>query len=230
MRASPKGAPSSRGRKVELRLVRDRQHYDEVVRAVLSARVSIWISTANVKDLHVEAEVGTRERARGRYVSLVSRLASLARAGVEVRVLHAGVPSGPFRASLTGAGATAGRGRLSMRRCPRVHLKMIAVDGAMLYLGSANLTGAGLGAKGDGKRNFEAGIVTDDDHLLDAMQATFERIWTGGECKACALRGECPLPLERLEGAPPGRPAFSRAKGAGDLPLPAGRLSPKKGA
>ena len=85
-----------------------------------------------------------------------------------------------------------------MKRCPRVHLKMIAVDGAALYLGSANLTGAGLGAKGDRRRNFEAGILTDDELLLDEMQGAFEAIWSGRECAGCALRSVCPAPLDGL--------------------------------
>jgi phosphatidylserine/phosphatidylglycerophosphate/cardiolipin synthase-like enzyme len=85
-----------------------------------------------------------------------------------------------------------------MRRCPRVHLKMIAVDGRSLYLGSANFTGAGLGAKGDGRRNFELGILTDDEAFLDEAQARFDRIWTGKECRGCALRGVCPRPLDTL--------------------------------
>ena len=85
-----------------------------------------------------------------------------------------------------------------MRACPRVHLKMIAIDGALLYLGSANFTGAGLGAKGDGRRNFEMGIVTDDEWLLDAAQARFDRIWRGAECAGCKLRGECAKPIETI--------------------------------
>jgi phosphatidylserine/phosphatidylglycerophosphate/cardiolipin synthase-like enzyme len=75
-------------------------------------------------------------------------------------------------------------------------MKMIAVDGALLYLGSANFTGAGFGAKSDGRRNFETGIVTDDELVLDEMQATFEAIWSGRRCGACQLRGECPAPLD----------------------------------
>ena len=31
--------------------------------------------------------------------------------------------------------------------CPRVHFKCIIVDGVKAYFGSANLTGAGMGAK-----------------------------------------------------------------------------------
>jgi phosphatidylserine/phosphatidylglycerophosphate/cardiolipin synthase-like enzyme len=75
----------------------------------------------------------------------------------------------------------------------------VIVDGELLYLGSANWTGAGLGAKGSGRRNFELGIVTDDGPLLDQIQELYERIWTGTECSACKLRDECPGPLADLE-------------------------------
>jgi phosphatidylserine/phosphatidylglycerophosphate/cardiolipin synthase-like enzyme len=79
-----------------------------------------------------------------------------------------------------------------------VHLKTVIVDGALLYLGSANWTGAGLGAKGTGRRNFELGIVTDDGPMLDQIQALYEEIWSGGQCKGCKLKQECPGPLALL--------------------------------
>lgn len=189
----PAERPPSLTRRVEITLLRDRAHYDELVmRAVAGARVSLWISTANVKELRVEAPVGTRARARGKYISILDLFDGLAARGVEIRLLHAGLPSRAFRAELQ----KRRRPPLVMRCCPRVHLKMIAVDGALLYLGSANFTGAGLGAKGEGRRNFEAGILTDDDVLLDEMQATFEDIWTGRACAGCRLRPECPAPLD----------------------------------
>jgi phosphatidylserine/phosphatidylglycerophosphate/cardiolipin synthase-like enzyme len=125
-------------------------------------------------------------------------LSELARAGVEVRILHGGEPSGPFRESLSKKTRPA---QLELRRCPRVHLKIVAVDGATLYLGSANFTGAGLGAKGDGRRNFELGVLTDDDVLLDAAQERFHRIWSGKECASCKLRDVCPKPLDGGPGA-----------------------------
>lgn len=188
----------SERRRVELRLIRDKAHYVEVVMgAIAKATVSVWIATANVKGLRVEAPVGTRARARGAYISVLEVLDGLAARGVELRMLHAGLPSRAFREDLK-AHPRLARGALAMRRCPRVHLKMIAVDGALLYLGSANFTGAGLGAKGDRRRNFEAGVLTDDDVLLDEMQATFDAIWTGRECRGCALRAVCPAPLDAL--------------------------------
>ena len=121
-------------------------------------------------------------------------LGGLADAGVELRLLHGARPSGPFAASLKRV--KLGK-QLDMRHCPRVHMKMVVVDGRYLYLGSANLTGAGLGAKGDGRRNFELGVITEDEQWLDEAQARFDRIFTGGECKGCTLRSKCPAPLDQ---------------------------------
>jgi phosphatidylserine/phosphatidylglycerophosphate/cardiolipin synthase-like enzyme len=184
-------------RTANVTLVADRAHYDEVIqRHVTSARVSLWVGTANVKELHLEAPVGTRARARGKYVSILQTFEELLARGVEIRILHGALPSGPFRAALARRRKLARA--LAMRRCPRVHLKMIAVDGRALYLGSANFTGAGLGAKGDGRRNFEMGFLTDDEAFLDEAQARFDRIWTGKECAGCAVRRLCPRPLDQL--------------------------------
>ena len=55
-----------------------------------------------------------------------------------------------------------------------------------------------LGAKGAGRRNFELGMLTDDDVWLDAAQERFDRIWSGRECKGCRLRGVCPKPIDTL--------------------------------
>lgn len=188
--------PPAAGRKAQVQLVVDREHYDGVVLGALSgARVSVWIATANLKDVHVEAPIGTRARARGRYLSITERFEELVRRGVEIRILHGAPPSRPYRESLARHRELA-RPAFEMKHCPRVHLKLVAVDGAYLYLGSANLTGAGIGAKGDGRRNFEMGLSTDDDLLLDAAQSRFERIWSGKECGACRLRRECPRPLD----------------------------------
>jgi phosphatidylserine/phosphatidylglycerophosphate/cardiolipin synthase-like enzyme len=183
-------------RHARVELLADRDHYDQLVaKAVASAKVSLWIGTANVKDMHVEAPIGSVARARGRFVSLLDTFAGFVKRGVEIRILHAAPPSRPFRESLAKQPSLA-RPRFEMRLCPRVHLKMVAVDGTYLYLGSANFTGAGLGAKGDGRRNFEMGIATDDDVLLDRAQERFDAIWSGRMCKGCRVRNLCPAPLD----------------------------------
>lgn len=175
-----------------------RGHYDRVIAAVRTATTSVWIGTANVKELLVEdsrAKPGRRRSLkRAAYVSILAILDDLASRGVELRLLHAELPSRPFREELAEHPRLLA-GALALRRCPRVHLKTVIVDGSFLYLGSANWTGAGLGAKGSGRRNFELGIVTDDGPLLDQVQAMYEQIWAGGECAGCKLRDVCPGPL-----------------------------------
>jgi phosphatidylserine/phosphatidylglycerophosphate/cardiolipin synthase-like enzyme len=195
-------------RDAKVSLIMGRAHVDVVLQAVRGARTSVWISTANLKDVHVEARVGTRARAAGRYESLFDELGAMRARGVDVRILHAGTPSRALRPKLGKSAAAA------LRQCPRVHLKMIAVDGAFLYLGSANFTGAGLGAKADERRNFEAGFATSDDVLLDALQSEFDAIWSGRRCGACKLRRECPAPLDSLSGpsSPPKAPPEKETK------------------
>jgi phosphatidylserine/phosphatidylglycerophosphate/cardiolipin synthase-like enzyme len=185
-------------RSIRAKLLVDADHYSELVaREITRAQVSVWIATANLKTMLVEAPIGSRARARGRYISFFETLSDLAKRGVDVCILHAGAPSGPLKKEMDRLASSTSR--VKMRRCPRVHLKMIAIDGRLLYLGSANVTGAGLGAKGEGRRNFEMGIVTDDTSMLDVAQARFDRIWRGGECATCKLRSECPKPLRSLQ-------------------------------
>jgi phosphatidylserine/phosphatidylglycerophosphate/cardiolipin synthase-like enzyme len=188
-------------RPISMQLVARRGHYERVLQAVLGAKVSVWIATANVKELMVEdrrAKPGRRRSMKkSDYVSVLEQLDQLAARGVELRLLHAEIPSGPFRREIAQHPRLVA-GDLALRRCPRVHLKAVIVDGELLYLGSANWTGAGLGAKGSGRRNFELGFVTDDAQLLDQIQAMYERIWSGGECGTCKLRDECPGPLVDL--------------------------------
>jgi phosphatidylserine/phosphatidylglycerophosphate/cardiolipin synthase-like enzyme len=184
-------------RSVALRFVSGRGHYETVIQAVQKARTSVWIATANLKELMVEDtrwSVRRRRRGGASYRSVIGVFEELVTAGIEIRLMHAAPPSRPFREELARHAPLAGR--FEMRLCPRVHLKAVIVDGEFLYLGSANWTGAGLGAKGTGRRNFELGMVTDDALLLDDVQEIFDRIWRGAECAACKLRDVCPRPLD----------------------------------
>lgn len=161
--------------------------YREVIlRRLAAARESVFISTANVKEMYVEQD--------GEYRSILELFASLCGRGVELRLLHAELPSRPFRASFDKIKAL-WSGGLHLKICPRVHFKAVIIDGAWVYLGSANLTGAGLGAKQDDRRNFELGFVTEDFEVIDRATALFQSIWSGAECATCKLRDVCPDPI-----------------------------------
>lgn len=171
------------------RFLSGRALHEEVVReGVLAAKRSVWIATANLKELYVEGH-GLRRR----YRSIVQSFAELAELGVDLRILHATPPSRRFRAAFDRR-ANLVQGGLKLKHCPRVHMKAVIIDGERLYLGSANLTGAGLGAKGDDRRNFELGFVTEEPRLLDEVQQIFDELWRGDPCAGCALRELCPDP------------------------------------
>ena len=53
-------------RSVPLRLLSDREHYEEVMQAVLAAERSVWVATANLKDVMVEDPRVVPGRRRGR--------------------------------------------------------------------------------------------------------------------------------------------------------------------
>jgi phosphatidylserine/phosphatidylglycerophosphate/cardiolipin synthase-like enzyme len=159
-----------------------------IVEKLARARESVWIATANVKEMYVDVDKD------GEYRSIVEVFGDLARRKVALRLLHAELPSRPFRAAFDKKRKLV-EGGLELKICPRVHFKAVIVDGAWLYLGSANLTGAGLGAKGDDRRNFELGFVTEDFELIDRTSALFESVWAGAECARCKLHDICPDPI-----------------------------------
>jgi len=178
-------------RPIRSRLVWGTEHYDWVVERVRNARASVWIATANLKDVHVRTARG-RKRS---YHSVLADFAQLSALGVDLRILHSTLPSKPFRDAFDGfPGLVAGG--LQLRQCPRVHMKLVVVDGTWAYLGSANWTGAGLGVKSDTRRNFELGWWTADELVLDEVQMHFDRIWSGASCKGCQRRNVCEDPID----------------------------------
>jgi phosphatidylserine/phosphatidylglycerophosphate/cardiolipin synthase-like enzyme len=156
-----------------------------VVDGVCGAKVSVDLMTADFKAMLVP-DGGRRAK------SIVEHFRRLAAKGVEIRLLHAGVPSSAALRELKRELPE----RLTIRRCPRLHSKAVIVDAELLYLGSANLTGAGLGAKADGRRNFELGVLTRQPDFVDRVSHEFNTLWEGRACRGCKRRDVCPVPLE----------------------------------
>ncbi len=188
-------------RDCKISLVSGQGHYEAVVQAVLDAKCSVWISTANLKDLWIERTRGwsarpVRKKA-GAYRSVLEVFDELVDRGVELRILHARAPSRAFRKAFDRFPRLF-KGGLELRLCPRVHLKLVIVDGGFIYLGSANWTGAGLGAKAGERRNFELGITSEDPRLLDDTQSLYDQIWRGELCAGCRVRTLCEDPLDLI--------------------------------
>jgi phosphatidylserine/phosphatidylglycerophosphate/cardiolipin synthase-like enzyme len=163
-------------------LVFDHDIYTTVILgAIPRARQFVWIGTSDLKDLYV--------RQRGRMAPFLETLSDLVNRNVSLRLIHAKEPGEAFRNDFDRyPNLVEGMERIL---CPRVHFKCVVADGTFAYTGSANLTGAGMGAKGDGKRNFEAGIVTSDAALIAQIMEQFDSIWMGKRCCGCERKKYC---------------------------------------
>jgi phosphatidylserine/phosphatidylglycerophosphate/cardiolipin synthase-like enzyme len=175
-------------------LEHDELYGKALLESLTRAGTSLWMATANLKQTLVEPTTAAAPRRRRKHEPVVSRLAALARSGVDVRLLHGGAPSRPFMESLRESCALEEE-RFAMRRCPRVHLKAIVVDGCAAYTGSANLTGAGLGAKSPDRRNFEVGFWIEDEEAVARLRDLFSAIWGGAFCPDCGRKDVCGEPL-----------------------------------
>ena len=72
---------------------------------------------------------------------------------------------------------------------------MIIVDNKVAYSGSANLTGAGLGAKSKNRRNFEIGFVCHDQEQIQKLNSFYQAVYSGEYCSSCERRMVCPDPI-----------------------------------
>ncbi len=161
-------------------------HYKEVLSRVQSVKHMLWIGTADIKDLYVE--VGNEKK------PFLALIAQLIRRGVEVRLIHAKEPGANFREDFDRYPVL--YDCLERVLCPRVHFKILVFDGKEAYIGSANLTGAGIGMKAETTRNFEAGILTDDPQIVEQAMNQFDDVWMGKHCKSCKRRDYCSDPIK----------------------------------
>jgi len=171
-----------------LEFLTDSEIYRRVVlEEIPMAEKFLWLATSELKDLYI---------ADGRTMSpFLKLLSELADRGVALRLIHAAEPGPAFRNDYERYPNL--RAGLETMLCPRVHFKTVVVDGRFAYSGSANLTGAGLGAKSDQRRNFESGFVTDEPNLVRQIMDQFDRLWMGQYCPRCQRKQHCSQPLDR---------------------------------
>ena len=167
---------------VETQFITDREIYERVLQEqVPKAQDFVWVGTSDIKDLHVDSN--------RRMVPFLKVLSDLIKKQISIRLIHAKEPGKRFRDDFDRyPNLIEGMERLL---CPRVHFKCVIVDGRFAYSGSANLTGAGMGAKSPKRRNFESGIITTDPAFIDPIMAQFDAVWMGQHCPDCGRKDYC---------------------------------------
>ena len=68
--------------------IANEEHYTEVISRITSVRETLWIGTADIKDVYVKQD--------GETMPLLGQLASFLKRGVGVRLIHAKEPGPNF--------------------------------------------------------------------------------------------------------------------------------------
>ena len=183
--SGPSTTSSAQKTAPEFLYISNEAHYEQVIERIKTVKKTLWIGTADIKDLYVKDCRGSKP--------LLEVLSDLAKRGVEIRLIHAKEPGPAFRQDFDKYPALIeGMERVL---CPRVHFKIIVFDLKAAYVGSANLTGAGLGMKGENTRNFEAGILSTNRDFVKNAAEQFDSVWMGAHCKGCKRKEFCGDPI-----------------------------------
>ena len=157
-----------------IRLLRSEEHFDAIFGAegLASAKEEILIATANLKMTMIPGLDGVYQSTARLFRDMLDR-------GIRIRILCSSV-SGDVEKRTGFAGALMDEKLLEEKHfflysLRRNHSKVFVFDKRVGIFSSANLTGAGVGAKAAERRNYEFGAMTDHPVLVAEMVRHVEK-------------------------------------------------------
>ena len=171
------------------KLILNEEIYEELVlQRIPLANQFVWIITADIKDMYVKID--------DIYAPFLELLSDMVSRGIAVRLIHAKEPGPRFREDFDNYQELVDSELFERVLCPRVHTKAVIIDNEIAFIGSSNLTGAGMGSKHKDKRNFEAGFLFDDADEIAKLVTWVDRLYLGDYCRTCKRRDYCPDPID----------------------------------
>ena len=146
------------------------------------------LMTANFKRFRLEH---TEEQAMFYGTPFIERLMEKAVQGVSVQIICS-MPSQSFTKEWMEYFQQMNNPKLfEYKFCERNHAKIYIVDDKLAYVGSANVTRAGLRQDATSQLNFEAGVLTEDPELVSSIKAYFSEIWNSKWCSEYTIENKC---------------------------------------
>ena len=173
------------------RLIINENHYQEIIERICAAQSSIKIMTANFKRFRLKP---TDEQGKDYNdgTPFIKYLMDKAVLGVSVQIVCSN-PSPSFTEEWEDYYRKMNEPDLfEYKFCYRNHAKAVIIDDNIAYVGSANVTPAGLGQGIFTPGNFEVGFLTDNPELVSSLMALFSKIWSGEYCENCHRANNCP--------------------------------------
>jgi phosphatidylserine/phosphatidylglycerophosphate/cardiolipin synthase-like enzyme len=172
------------------RIVINENHYQEVIQRIRKAKFSIKIMTGDFKRFNLKptAKQGKNYKDGSPFVKYLMEKA-VQRVSIQVICSE---PSKPFMDDKDEYYEQLNQPELfEFKHCIRNHAKAIIIDDKLAYIGSANITPAGLGQGIFTPGNFEVGILTDDSAIVSSIMDFFSKIWAGCYCERCHRAEKC---------------------------------------
>ena len=172
------------------RLIINAQHYEEVIQRVCTANSSIKIMTADFKRFNLKPTDNQGKDYKDG-TPFIKYLMGKAIQGVSVQIISSR-PSTNFMEEWKAYYQQMNNPSLfEFKFCIRNHIKAIIIDERLAYIGSANITPAGIGQGIFTPGNFEAGILTEDPEVISSLKELFSQIWDEHTCVDCHRKEKC---------------------------------------
>ena len=163
--------------------------YEEVIERICAAKSSIKIMTGDFKRFKLKP-TAKQGKNYNDGTPFIKHLMEKTGKGISVQIICSR-PSKSFKEEYEELYEKIKPKNLSIYFCERNHSKVVIVDNKVAYVGSANVTPAGLAQGIMSPGNFEIGILTENHQFISQLNTLFSKIMNGDYCYNCHLANKC---------------------------------------